>query len=220
MTLIVACGLKREARVIEGDGREVVAVAGGGDGARLEVELDALTRTTPAILLSSGLAGALDPALAVGAIILDGDVSLVARLRACLPDAVIGRVRGSDHIVATTAGKQALRFGGAIAVDMESHIAARVAARQGLPFAALRVISDTAEETLPPAALVGMRPDGGMALSAVLASLVCRPAQLPALMRTGRNAGIAFRVLRRAHDALARGGIDRLDLRELGFELG
>ncbi len=35
------------------------------------------------------------------------------------------------------------------AVDMESHVAARVAARHGLPFAALRVISDPASRSLP-----------------------------------------------------------------------
>ncbi len=220
MTLIVACGLKREARAIEASARDVTAVAGGGDGARLEAELDALARARPAILLSSGVAGALDPALAVGAIVLDGHPDLVQRLLRCLPDAAIGRIVGGDHIVATAAEKRVLHAEGAIVTDMESHIAARVAARHGLPFAALRIISDTARETLPLAARIGMRPDGGMALGAVLASLARHPVQLPALIRTGRNAGTALGVLRRAHDALARGGIDRLDLGELGFELG
>jgi hypothetical protein len=94
---------------------------------------------------------------------------------------------------------------------MESHIAARVAARHGLPFAALRVISDAADTTLPPAALAGMRPDGGIAIGAVLASLVQNPAQLPALIRTARDAEKAFRTLGRVHDALRGLGIGRLD---------
>ena len=91
----------------------------------------------------------------------------------------------------------------AIAVDMESHIAARVAARHGLPFIAIRTISDTALETLPPAALVGMNPDGSMALGKVLASLARRPGQLPALIRTGRSAELAFKSLADVHQKLA-----------------
>jgi adenosylhomocysteine nucleosidase len=89
---------------------------------------------------------------------------------------------------------------GAIAVDMESHIAARVAARHDLPFAIVRTISDSADHALPPAALVGMKPDGGVALGAILASLARNPAQLSALLRTGRDAGAAFKALGRAFD--------------------
>ncbi len=51
-----------------------------------------------------------------------------------------------------------------------------------------------------------MAPDGGMALGAVLISLARHPAQLPALIRTGRNAGIAFRVLAGVYDMLGRAG--------------
>ena len=97
------------------------------------------------------------------------------------------------------------RDSGAIAVDMESHLAARVARRHGLPFAAARVISDAAQRTLPPAARVGMRLDGGVDLSAVLGSLLMQPWQLPALMRTGWEAEQAFRALLRGHRLLGPG---------------
>ena len=46
---------------------------------------------------------------------------------------------------------------------------------------------------LPPAALVGMKPDGGMDLPAVLRSLLANPGQLPALIRTGLEAERGFR---------------------------
>jgi adenosylhomocysteine nucleosidase len=125
-------------------------------------------------------------------------------LRAKLLEAHIGTIAGSDSIAATLDQKHALRqTTGAIAVDMESHVAARVAARHDLPFAILRTISDGANHVLPPAALVGMKPDGGMALGAVLASLARRPGQLPALIRTGRDAERAFRALAKAAEALA-----------------
>ena len=74
------------------------------------------------------------------------------------PDAL---VIGVDQLVASAEAKAALQAAtGAIAIDMESHIAARVAARHGLPLAVLRVVSDTAADTLPPAFAVAMRRGG------------------------------------------------------------
>ncbi len=134
-------------------------------------------------------------------------------MKAALPPSRLGLIIGQDHITATAAEKAALYAAtGALAVDMESHIAARVAERHGLPFAAIRTISDAANETLPPAALVGMNPDGSMALGRVLASLARHPMQLPALIRTGTSAEAAFRALRRVGDALAGLGVGGLDL--------
>ena len=47
---------------------------------------------------------------------------------------------------------------GALAVDMESGVAARFARGRGIPFGALRAIADTSEEALPHAASVGLHP--------------------------------------------------------------
>lgn len=213
MTLIVACGLKREARIYVRSGRDVLAVIGGGDAARLDRELDDTAGSRPAIILSCGIAGALASSLRPGDVVIDGDAPVADWLQRALPQAHRGGIIGSDAIVATASEKRLLsERTGALAVDMESHVAARVALRKGLPFAALRVISDRAEDDLPPAALVGMRPDGGMALGAVLASLARDPRQLSALIRTGRQAGSAFRGLAQAFDAIIRAGMDRLDL--------
>lgn len=209
MTLIVACGLAREARIIAGKDRDVFTVAGGGHGERLERELDEIAALFSGVILSSGVAGALDPSLKPGDLVIDGDPALVERLHRILPGAIVGPVIGQDIILATREQKRVLNtFAGALAVDMESHVAARVASRRRRPFAVLRAISDGVDEALPPAALVGMRPDGKVALGAVLASLARRPHQLPALLRTARHAGHAFRALARAHDALHRAGFD------------
>jgi hypothetical protein len=189
VTWLVACGLKREATLIARAG--VSVVVGGGDAGRLERALEAQAGSATAII-SSGVAGALDPALRVGDVVVDGDVELISALHS----RTSGRVIGRDAMAPSPVDKRALRdMSGAVAVDMESHVAERVARRHGLRFAAIRVISDTADEALPPAAQVGMRPDGGVALGAILASLARHPGQLPALIRTGRNAGVAFRVL-------------------------
>ena len=76
------------------------------------------------------------------------------------------------------------RTTGALAVDMESHVVARAARRHRLPFAAARVVCDPAHRALPPAARIGMKPDGRMDLPAVLRSVLAEPGQLPALIVT------------------------------------
>lgn len=228
MTILIACGLQREAAILSGEG--ITAIPGGGDAARLEAALEEAAPGA-AMILSCGIGGALDPVLRAGDLVLhlppfvpsvvegraSSDVIGVStsldangwgnwakRLEAALRHAHLGRIIGQDHIATTLAEKAALHAAtGALAVDMESHIAAHVAARRGLPFAAIRTISDTASETLPPAALVGMNPDGSMALGKVLISLSRRPAQLPALIRTGRSAEAAFQALGRVADAIA-----------------
>jgi len=213
VTLIIACGLKREARIFDRSGRDVFVVIGGGVAASLDRDLDDKAELFPGIILSCGIAGALAPSLRPGDVVIDGDAMVADRLGQVLPHAQRGGIVGSDAIAATAAEKRLLHERtGALAVDMESHVAARVAVRKGLSFASLRVISDRAEDDLPPAALVGMRPDGGMALGAVLASLARAPRQLPALIRTGRQADQAFRSLETAFEAIIRAGIDRLTL--------
>jgi len=211
VTILIATGMQREAKLMAAPG--VTVVTGGGDSAQLERALDAAVAGAT-LVISSGLAGALDPELAPGDLVLDGPADLVETLLLEFPEAYVGWVMGSDVPIGSVADKADAAKQGAIAVDMESHVAHRVAARNGVPFLVLRVISDGAEDALPPAALVAMKPDGSIALGAVLASLARHPGQLPALIRTGRDAEKAFRGLRRVHSRL-RGGDGALDLRAL-----
>jgi hopanoid-associated phosphorylase len=209
--ILAATGLQREQRILAGPDVEVVA--GGGDPARLEMALDRLAPSMRGII-SIGIGGALAPGLPVGrwivadAVLVDGermttDAAWTGRLAARLPEAGRGLLLGANAIVAEATQKATLhRTTGAIAVDMESHIAARVARRHRLPFAAARVISDAAHRTLPPAARVGMKSDGGMDLSAVLRSLLVNPTQLLALIQTGIEAERGFRALLRGYRRL------------------
>ncbi|MBR0663707.1 hopanoid-associated phosphorylase [Roseomonas hellenica] len=206
MMLLAATGLRREGRILRGTGVRVIL--GGGDQRRLEAELDQAAPQADGVI-SIGIAGALAPGLRPGDwVVADAvgevraDPGWAARLTEVL-EARRGSIAGTDAMVAEAAGKAALHQAtGALAVDMESHVAARVAQRHGLPFAAARVISDAADHTLPPAARVGMRPDGGMDLPAVLRSLAADPRQLPALIRTGIAAERAFRALLRGYRRL------------------
>ncbi|MDR3508376.1 MAG: hypothetical protein P4L64_10810 [Caulobacteraceae bacterium] len=166
-------------------------------------------------LLSFGVCGALAPGLKAGDLIL-GDAVIAgserwttnadwtARLAAALPGAQRADVAASDAMIGSVADKEALyRATGAKVVDMESHIAARIAARHGLAFAVVRAVSDAADHTLPAAALAGLRPDGQPDITAVLWSLAKNPAQLPALLRTAREAEAGFRALERAAGAFS-----------------
>lgn len=227
MTILVATGLQRERRILAGSGVEVVA--GGGDHARLEATLDRLAPGMSGII-SIGIGGALAPGLRPGdwvvaeAVLVDGgqmstDPAWTSRLVVRLAAVSRGVLIGVDAIVSEAAQKAALhRATGAIAVDMESHLAARVARRHRLPFAAARVVSDAARRTLPPAALVGMRPDGGMDLPAVLRSLLGNPLQLPALIRTGLEAERAFGALLGGYRRLGP-GLAGPDLGELPLDM-
>ena len=205
--VIAVTGLKREAAILAGPG--IVTVAGGGDHARLEAEIEAAAADAAGII-SIGLGGALAEGLepgqwvvgsSVGEMETDRDWTL--RLLAALSGARLGPIAGSDVMVTDAAAKAALHAAtGALAVDMESHIAARVAQRHGLPFASARTISDGADRALPRAAQAGMRPDGAMDVSAVLGELAKRPWELPALIRTGVEAEAAFQALLRGRQLL------------------
>jgi hopanoid-associated phosphorylase len=204
VTVLAATGLKREAALIGGPG--VTAVVSGGRADLLEQRLLAAADGATA-LISLGIAGALAPSLQPGDWVVAGRVvaedgewatepKWTAALLKALPAPSSGAILGTGAMMLKAADKRAAaRRTGALAVDMESHVAARVASRLGLPFAAARVISDDAHRDLPTAVTVGMRPDGAMALGPVLLSLLGNPLQLGALIRTGRDAERAFRAL-------------------------
>jgi len=104
---------------------------------------------------------------------------------------------GVEEVVAARAVKAALRSEtGAAAVDMESHIAAAYAAEAGLPFAALRVISDPATRALPALAMAAIKPNGDIDLRKVLRGVARNPLTLRALVSTGIDFNRALRSLR------------------------
>ena len=200
----------------------VVVVVGGGDGTGLASKLDALHGDIGGVI-SIGLGGALSPLLKVGDVVIGEKIITGTedwechagwrnRLASRLAHAHQGLVFGSDVIIHQAETKTGLyNTTGALVVDMESQVAARFAARRNLPLAALRVISDDASHVLPPAALVAMQPDGGISIGKVLWSVMKKPAQIPALIRTGRASSKAFAELLRCRD-LCGVGIAGLDL--------
>jgi hopanoid-associated phosphorylase len=215
VTIGVVTGLAAEAKIATAAG--LVAFACGGDPTRAGAIAARLIAEGASLIVSFGLAGGLDPALAPGTLIvadtvIDGealatDPSWTARLRVGLPGAVGGAIAGVDGPLATVAAKAALRATGAVAVDTESHAIARAAGRS-VPFVVVRAIADPAAMALPPAALVAPRPDGGIAVHRVLASVAVRPTQIPDLIRLARASRAAFAALRHAAAALGAQAIE------------
>ncbi len=200
--ILLTCGFIVEARTAASD--QIHAVPGGGDASYLAAELDRLAPQAAGIV-SWGLTGALRDDLSIGDWVIgsgvsggfehDTDAVWAERVRAALPGAHHGRFH-ADGLLADAPAKRALGAGGRLAVDMESHIAARVAAAHGLPLLIARVVSDRVDDAMPPAVLVSMGPRGKTAYARVAASLARHPAQVPAFAAFARHSMMCLNVLR------------------------
>lgn len=214
--LLFVVGMKREAALIPGSG---AAICSGGDVGLLERRLAAVDPGGLDGVVSFGLAGGLDPALAPGDLVLATSVvapphsfSLDPDLSNALASAIGtaglapsgGGFAGVGAVVLTPRAKAALRSTtGAVAVDMESHVAARFAAAHGLPFAALRAVSDPADRALPAIAAQALTPEGDVDYVRVIAGLARAPREIGSLLKAGRDSAAAFAALERAGRALA-----------------
>jgi len=94
--------------------------------------------------------------------------------------------------VAAAAHKSSLfEHSGAVAVDMESAAVAGVAAELALPFLALRVILDTAHDTLPDSVMRSFQAPAGPRIW----PLLCAPGDWGALLRLAVQYRMAGRAL-------------------------
>jgi len=195
----------------------LLAVSGiGRPAARAAAQ--ALVEARVAALLSFGLAGALDPELAAGNIILPGELisddgaryvtckawrERVSASLGAVCAANMGTLLCSARLIATPLDKAAaFRATGAAAVDMESAAVAEVAAAHDLPFIAVRVIVDTAADALPPAVLAASQ-EGRVRVGRLIAGLTAAPGDIVALIRLARRYRTAMHCLRVAGTHLA-----------------
>jgi hopanoid-associated phosphorylase len=215
-SILAVTGLVAEARVAAGP--DVAVISSCGDPRRLQARLEAAIHAGLSGIVSFGIAGGLAPGLSAGTPLVgraivsedggcfESDRSWAQSLAKALGGALVVDIAGSDTAVSSPAQKRALHVAtGAVAVDMESHIAARVAAAHNLPFAAFRVVADPAERQLPHAALVGVNDDGTLALGAVMRSLLRDPQQVRHLIRTALDTRAAFESLFRGRQLIAGG---------------
>jgi adenosylhomocysteine nucleosidase len=116
----------------------------------------------------------------------------------------VGAILGLDHVLSSPRDKaDAFARTGALVIDMESHHVARAAAERGLPFIAVRAVSDEAHQTLPAVMAKFVDAEGGTKMSAVLAALIFRHVKLSELLQAGRASKRAHQALLRCRGALA-----------------
>ncbi len=168
-------------------------------------------------LVSFGIAGGLDPALSSGDLVLAEFVCLPggrairtdpAWRNACA--ALVsqsgfqshgGTLLGSDREVAVASEKRRLfDLWGAVAVDMESHGVAEIAAAAAVPFLVVRAVADPAGRSLPSAVIGGVDPNGRARPGLVAARICLRPWQIGQVLRLRRDLQTALSTL----DRLAR----------------
>lgn len=210
-SVVALVGLAFEARIAAGPG--VLVICRGGEHCAAEL-LPIAVRNGCRSIISFGVAGGLSPDLEPGDCIVASAVIDYPALRPTdplwsgkllrmIPSARHGPIMGVNAVVADPADKRRLHSAtGAMAVDMESHLVARLAACHGLSFAAVRVVIDPADRAVPPAALLAMASDGGTDMSSMIWEILARPSQLAALLRIAADAYAARAALVRLRRAL------------------
>ncbi len=226
----VLTGLASELRLIRkitiGITPQPIFACAGANSECARRETERLITEGAEALISFGLAGGLIPRLRPGHIVLAEKIILPVGREIRMDKEWIGRLlkltagsglvieagtlAGSDRVVPTPEEKQALATQtGALIVDMETHALAEVAEDAGIPALAIRAVCDSADQSIPRAAIGSTQPDGKLKTMKVMGRLFVAPWQLPALLDLRRGMRDAFasldRLVRLAGPALIDG---------------
>jgi adenosylhomocysteine nucleosidase len=212
------CALEAERRALRPLAGPGVEVWSSGMGAEAAARAAARLLDRPApprALVAAGFCGALDPGLRAGDLVAGERVVDERGGEAIAADPALlaaapgrrGTIVSAARLARAPAERARLRAlggPGALAVDMESAALGRAAAAAGVPFLALRAVTDGVRHRLPDLeALVDAA--GRPRPAALLRHLARRPADVAALVRLGLGARRAAPALRRGLRALARG---------------
>jgi adenosylhomocysteine nucleosidase len=158
----------------------IVDFTGIGRDATRGTVLRLLERVKPARVIAAGFCGALVPGLKVGDIVESPHIYT------------------SDRLISDPAEKARLATEtGARAVDMESSAIAEVCAERGLPFTAIRAVSDTCDTALSPE-LVRLLSGGNVSIARACFALLKKPKLLREFLRLRRDTNLAAERLAQA----------------------
>jgi len=195
---------------------EVIVVQTGMGTHNIEASLSyVIEKHAPTILLSSGFGGALYDEATIGELVWASKVLLVnngVRGTLDLPD--------RKRLFGTISQKLAIRRGSVVTLekwmekpdikralagqfsfpvcDMETFPLAKASVKYGLPFVAIRAITDRSHEEIPPQLLNVSDKSGHYRLSRSLKVLLGNPSVIPRAVTLGRNSAIAAENLWRA----------------------
>lgn len=184
-------------------GRGVTIVESGVGPQRAAAGTEALIAGhQPAWVISAGFAGGLDERLRLNDIVMaesvvntDGgrlslDLKISPQEVARTAGLHVGRLLTVDRIVSTAQQKRSLAADhGALAVDMETYGVAEICRRHKVRFLAVRVISDTVDDELPPD-LERLVEPGSLArrIGAVAGTLWRRPSSVKDMLQLKQRA--------------------------------
>jgi len=139
------------------------------------------------LVVLAGLAGALDPRLKIGDVIVDGG----------------GKIFTSPNIVVSPAQKtEMFARTGSLAVDMEGDAVRAWANSMQAGFLHVRAISDRADQVIDPAYISLVTPSGGTRWAAAIGYAISHPARIAAMMRMAGESKLALQNLARELAAL------------------
>jgi adenosylhomocysteine nucleosidase len=158
----------------------------------------------PRWMISAGFAGALDPTLRRNDLVLASevidpeghrfsiDVSIPEEAESPRPDSSkirTGRLLTVDKIIRTAAEKAGLRDQHqADLIDMESSAIAALCHERSVRFLSVRVISDHAQQELPPEILTLVGPTGSYRVGAAIGAIWKRPSSLVDMLELREHA--------------------------------
>ncbi len=183
----------RSFRVYEKQDAVVVCGGVGAEAARRAAEA-MISLYHPALVISAGFAGALDPALPVGHTLTPGEVIDAGDGSHTQTDGGQGVLITFDTVADV---EQKARFAtafGAHAIDMEAAAVGKAAQAHGIKFLACKVISDASDTALPPLTkFIG--PDGRFQTLRFVLHIAVRPWRWAAVRRLARDSMKAARAL-------------------------
>ncbi len=206
----VLCAVPAErAALVRVRGLGVVHAGGVGPGPAGRAARELLARG-PSALIAAGFCGALDPDLRIAELIAAREVIDAATGERFQADpGLLSAAPGLRAVLSSTPSlvrSPDVRAGlpGA-AVDMESAAVARAAAEAGVPFLALRSVTDRTHHRMPDISRA-VAPNGTIQMWPLARSAARRPTELGRLLRLAATSARAARSLRRGLQIM----VDRL----------
>ena len=182
------------------NGEPAVFVANGPGPKLASQAVDVMIERQPvAALVSIGFCGGLDPSLQPGDIFVANEILGIGP--ALVPEGAskayrTGSLISTDRVATTPAEKAELRLTGAAAVEMEAGGIARRAKQENIPFYCIRVVTDTAAESLPLDFNRMRDTDGRFSRVRILAAALRKPGVLiPELVRLNKRCMSAAQAL-------------------------
>jgi len=186
----------------------VLLVSGVGAEKAYGAARDMIAALNPELYISAGLCGSISPDAVPGEVhVADGILSFVNDNMEqtfgpddgllASPGALAGlkhtRLICSDRVLVSSAEKHLLheRHPDAAIVDMESAGAARAAREAGIPFMAVKAVSDGHEENLPVDFNRFTEDDGGIDVAGLIFHVLTHPSTIGPLVKLSRNSKAA-----------------------------